>query len=91
VKKIITVALLLCLLTSPLHAISIIDTLRCKQVTLETNKRKILVDRITGQVKYIWDDSSWGKDPQAPGWKPFIDEAQQKNWQRIYDLENAHR
>jgi hypothetical protein len=52
-KKIIIVLLLISIIITPCYAVNIIDTILCKEVVLRCNQRTVLVNRITGEVKYM--------------------------------------
>lgn len=52
-RKIAVVLLLTMLFTSPSYAVNPVDTVVCKKVVLRANNRTILVNRLTGEVKYI--------------------------------------
>ncbi len=52
-KKIARILTHFMLVAAPVYAVSIVDTLLCKKVYLRYNKSRVLVDRVTGEVKYI--------------------------------------
>ena len=54
-KKAILTLLLVCLMIRPVYAVSIVDTVLCKKVVLCANHMTVLVNRLTGEVKYVSD------------------------------------
>jgi hypothetical protein len=52
-KKIIIALLLISVMITPCYAVNIFDTLLCKRVVLCANHITVLVNRITGEVKYM--------------------------------------
>jgi hypothetical protein len=51
-KKMAIVLLLVLFITTSAYAVSLIDTILCKKVVLHLINRVVLVNRITGEVKY---------------------------------------
>lgn len=52
-KKVILSLLLVSMSAFPVYAVNVVDTVLCKQVILRANDACILVNRLTGEVKYI--------------------------------------
>jgi hypothetical protein len=52
-KKIVIALLLITMIATPSYAVNILDTILCKKVVLRADGSQILVNRITGEVKYI--------------------------------------
>lgn len=52
-KKPAVVLALILIIASPAYAVNIIDQLINKEVVLSANRTTVLVNRITGKVKYI--------------------------------------
>lgn len=52
-KKIIIALLLISLMITPCYAVNIFDRLLCKSVVLCANHITVLVNRLTGEVKYM--------------------------------------
>jgi len=77
-KKVAIVLLLTLIISVPCYAINIIDTMLCKKVVLCFHHKVVLVNRITGKVKYILNNNQqW----------VLISEARQKFWQAIYNAQ----
>ena len=51
-KKIAIALLLILLITTSSYAVNVVDTIMCKKVVLHLINRTVLVNRITGEVKY---------------------------------------
>jgi hypothetical protein len=59
-RRFAVVFCLILLCASPAYAINPVDAMLCKRVVLEYNDRTILVNRFTGEVKYILkNDEHW--------------------------------
>lgn len=52
-KKIIIVLLLILIIASPCYAVNVFDTIIYKKVLLCASHMTVLVNRITGELKYI--------------------------------------
>ncbi len=52
-KKIILIILLITVFTTSAYAVNVFDRILYKKVLLDANKMYVLVNRITGEVKYI--------------------------------------
>jgi len=67
--RFIIVAILIFALASPVYAVNAVDWLLYKKVVLIANGRTVLVNRITGEVKYIRRKKKWmlleGQDKAA--------------------------
>lgn len=80
-RRAVITLLLVFSLAAPAYAVSIYDTIMCKKVILKCGRRKVLVDRLTGEVKYGMqgDNSPWVK----------VDGAWKRQLQAMYDAESA--
>ena len=59
-KAIIIILLLVFAATTPSYAVSIIDTVLCKSVVLNFNNgTTVLVNRVTGEVKYAMNNGQY--------------------------------
>jgi hypothetical protein len=59
-KKIIIAILLASIIITPCYAVNFMDKLICKKVILRANNMPVLVNRVTGEVKYILqNDGRW--------------------------------
>ena len=56
-KKITILLFLFLTIGTPSYAIDMLDKVICKEDVLQSNKRPILVNRFTGEVKYIYKDN----------------------------------
>jgi hypothetical protein len=52
-RKLAIILTLILIVTSPSYAVNILDQLIHKEVVLAANRTTVLVNRITGEVKYI--------------------------------------
>lgn len=80
IKKTITITILLIMITAPSYAINILDKFLYKKDILRSNNRDVLVNRITGEVKYIYRDD---------GQVVPIEGQWQEQYQKMYDAQNA--
>ncbi len=48
---------LVCALAAPAYPVNAVDTMVCKRVVLRVNDRSVLVNRLTGEVKYLLRDN----------------------------------
>ena len=60
-KKYALALMLLLMIATPSFALNVVDSMACKRVVLhEANDRTVLVNRITGRVKYaLRYDGTW--------------------------------
>ncbi|MDD5166624.1 MAG: hypothetical protein PHQ57_04480 [Candidatus Omnitrophica bacterium] len=59
-RNFIIALLLVSIIITPCYAVNVIDTMLCKKVVLRAIGRTILVNRITGEVKYVLQqDGEW--------------------------------
>ena len=80
-KKIVIFLLLFSVIAAPSYAINIVDQVICKEDVLRSNKRPILVNRLTGEVKYVYQDN--GEWLLLTGqWKD--------QYQKMYNWQVAH-
>jgi len=79
-KKLLICFFLVLFITNSIYAISLIDTLTCKKVHLKLVNRIILVNRFTGEVKYIL--STTGK------WVLLVG-ALKNQYQAMYDVQRG--
>ena len=77
-KGVLTLILVLSITTSS-FALGVVDAMTCKRVVLhEANDRTVLVDRITGQVKYALQYNGQ--------WAP-VQGDRQKKYQSMYNAQ----
>ncbi len=82
-KKITIVLLLLfSIVAAPSYAIDMLDKIVCKQDILQSNKRPILVNRLTGEVKYVYQDNG--------EWLPLTGQWKEQ-YQKMYNWQAAHK
>ena len=79
-KKILIALLLVFILSTSCYALNIIDTVVCKRVVLCANHVTVLVNRVTGEVKYM--HSGTGE------WLLFTG-VQKTQFQSMYDAQTA--
>ena len=89
-KKIIFVLLLLSIIATPSYALSFMEKIKYKEVLLTYTGYKVLVDRYTGEVKYLWNEGIPGNSYWPSKWGALSGE-QKQNFQRQYDQQNAPR
>jgi len=65
-KKLIVLLLLLTMIATPLHALSIFDSIIYKEVQL--GREKVLVNRITGKVAQILINGKYIPISSTKGW-----------------------
>ncbi len=80
IRRIIVVLLLILIIAAPCYAVNIVDTIMCKKVILCVTRMAILVNRVTGEVKYM--RSSRGQ------WVPFS-RIQKVQCQALYNAQFA--
>jgi len=79
-KKIIIVLLLISVIITPCYAVSVVDALLCKRVVLCANRMTVLVNRVTGEVKYLLlNNGQW----------MFLKEPQKIQYQMMYEAQTA--
>ena len=85
--------LLILAAASPVYALNIFERIKCKEATIKAYGQKILVSRLTGKVKYIWQEPTsvmiYGKTITEAQWMPIYDKSMEKMWQDLYDQERA--
>ncbi len=81
-KKSAIALMLILTLTTPSYAVNVIDTMVCKKVFLFANSRTVLVNRLTGEVKYILD---------LYGQWVLLKGKQKKICQAMYDAQTNHK
>jgi len=79
-KKILIALLLVFIISTSCYAVNIIDTVVCKKVVLCANHVTVLVNRITGEVKYVHSTTV--------GWV-FLTGVQKTQFQSMYDAQTA--
>ena len=52
-KKLLLILLIISIIATPVYAVNVVDTVLCKKVFLHYNRTYILVNRVTGEVKYL--------------------------------------
>lgn len=89
-KRIIAAITIVFLISTNAYALNPLERLAYKEVTLKTFGQRILVNRITGQVKYRWQGPTavmiYGEAAQNGKWMPLYDRDREM-WQNIYDQE----
>jgi hypothetical protein len=53
-KNLVLILLIISVIATPVYAVNVVDTVLCKKVFLFYNRTYILVNRVTGEVKYRW-------------------------------------
>lgn len=91
-KKTLLVLLLILVISTPSYAISFFDKVVNKEVMIKSHEQRLLVNRLTGEVKFMWQRPTpvrlTGTTLPEPGeWVPLTDENYKKMWQDIYDRE----
>ena len=81
-KKIIAIILFLSIIATPCYAFNIIDRLLYKQDVLRGNNRPVMVNRITGEVKYLL---------RADGQWIQLDGQWKDQYQRMYNAQTGVR
>jgi hypothetical protein len=76
---------------SEAYALNFLEKLAYREVLLKSYNQRVLVTRLTGQVKFIWCAPTpvmvYGNRPADGNWMPPRDEKVRKMWQNIYDHE----
>jgi hypothetical protein len=57
-KKMFMVLLVLLMIATPCYALNFFDAMVCKKVVLALVNRVVLVNRFTGEVKYVLQDNA---------------------------------
>lgn len=79
-KKFIIILALVFSLVKPAYAVNVVDTMVCKKVVLRGNGKTVLVNRLTGEVKYMKQRSN--------KWKLLRGQSK-KAMQRMYNVQVA--
>lgn len=53
------VLLVIVIIVTPAYAVNVVDTLLCKKVFLRAVERTVLVNRLSGEVKYLLRKGQW--------------------------------
>ena len=81
-KKTIAILALLFIFTTPSHALNLFDKLMYKKDVLRSNNTQVLVNRLTGEIKYVCRED--GKQVPLTGqWK--------EQYQKMYDGQNVKK
>ena len=80
-KKRVIFLLLFLMIAVPSYAVDILDRLVCKQDILQSNKTPVMVNRLTGEVKYIFRGNA--------GWI-LLTGKWKDQYQKMYDWQAAH-
>ncbi|MFA6321320.1 MAG: hypothetical protein WCY36_05625 [Candidatus Omnitrophota bacterium] len=93
-KKIIIAVLLIMMTADQAYAINNVERLLYKEFVIKAYDQKVLVNRFTGRVKYIWQPPTniiiYGRTIGPDGdWIPVYDANMQKMWQDLYEKEYA--
>lgn len=90
IKKMIAVFALVFFITANAYALNPIERLAYKEVTLKAYSQRLLVTRITGQVKYRWQGPTavmiYGEAVPDGQWIPVYDKDREM-WQNLYEQE----
>lgn len=79
-KKKILIAFMVLVIASPCYAANIIDNFIYKVDVMKSNKKKVMVNRFTGEIKSVWRDD--GKWVELTGqWK--------ENYQKMYNAQKG--
>lgn len=76
--KVIIILLLILAISAPSYAVGAVDTMLCKKVILCANSRAVLVNRLTGEVKYVLKTNGQ--------WKPLVGEYKNE-YQAMYNAQ----
>lgn len=79
-KKLAIILILIFSLVKPAYAVNVVDTMVCKKVVLRANGRTVLVNRLSGEVKYM--------KQRTRKWVELRG-ASKKAMQRMYDVQVA--
>ncbi|MFA5362359.1 MAG: hypothetical protein WC335_03810 [Candidatus Omnitrophota bacterium] len=77
-KKAVVILVLFLFMFANAYAVNVVDTMTCKKVVLLVNQRAILVQRLTGYVKYLLRSNGEWKLLRGRG---------QKVYQRLYNAQ----
>lgn len=83
-KKIVIALLLLSVIVPPSHAINIFEKIIYKKDVIKAHNAKVLVNPLTGEIKYLWNETV----PAGTGghWEP-VTGTSKAQFQAIYDIE----
>jgi hypothetical protein len=95
-KKILAVLILIIMLSGEAYAVNNVERLLYKEFTISAYNQKVLVNRFTGRVKYIWQPPTniqiYGRTIAPDGeWIPIYEVSMQKMWQDLYEKEYVQR
>ncbi|MEI8176507.1 MAG: hypothetical protein WCG78_06530 [Candidatus Omnitrophota bacterium] len=77
-RRVAVILIMSLALAAPAHAVNVVDALVCKKVHLRANEMSILVNRVTGEVKYL----------QRTNGQWILLEGERKNeYQAMYDAQ----
>lgn len=89
-KKMIAALTLVFLISTNAYALNPLERLAYKEVTLKSYNQRLLVNRITGKVKYRWQGPTavmiYGEAVPDGKWIPVYDKDREM-WQNLYDQE----
>ncbi|MDD5428549.1 MAG: hypothetical protein PHI58_04855 [Candidatus Omnitrophica bacterium] len=91
-KRIIIAFLLIALFAGPAYAVNNVERLLYKEFVIKAYNQKVLVNRFTGRVTYIWQPPTsimiYGRTIGPDGeWIPIYEAEMQKMWQSLYEKE----
>lgn len=90
VKKTAAVFTLVFLIAANAYALNPFERLAYREVTLKSYNQRLLVNRITGNVKYRWQGPTavmiYGEAVPAGDWIPVYDKDREM-WQDLYNRE----
>ncbi len=84
-KKLVIIILFLSAIAAPSYAINIFEKIAYKKDEIKVYKAPILVNPLTGEIKYIWCRTS-----KKGYWMPIDGRAKQQ-YQAVYDRQRAPR
>lgn len=85
IRKIACIICLLLLTTSSSHAINVFEKTLYRKVFLQRLGAQVLVNPLTGQLKYVWCRSS--STPEGGFWMPLVG-PMKKDYQAVYKRQN---
>lgn len=93
-KRTFIILVLISMSSTPVYALNLLDRIANKEVLVKSSNQKLMVDRLTGEVRFIWQRPTpvvfYGSGgPDQGEWVKVTDEGMKKFWQDIYDKERA--
>ncbi len=89
-KRLIVALVLVIFIATNAYALNPLERLAYKEVVLRSYNQRLLVNRITGKVKYRWQGPTavmiYGEAATEGKWIPVYDRDREM-WQNLYDQE----